>query len=220
MNQNSYYRPSAKVFGERAAEYDSWYDDSLLFEIEKNGLLILDSPRQPSLEIGIGPGRFGELLSITFGLDPAHEPLLLAAQRGIPACRGIASELPFGDNSLGSIYLLFTLCFLERGNPVLNECHRVLRHDGRLIIGFIPATSSWGQNLEDKKKQGHPFYQYADFRNVFEVENDLADHGFSIVSRHSTLYQPPDKLSVLEKPQPGADESAGFVIIEARRNIP
>lgn len=213
------WKHSSQVFHERAEEYDHWFDNSLLFAIEKAAIQSLDirfSP--PALEIGVGPGRFAEVLQIPFGIDPALAPLLLAKKRGITTCQAIAEELPFATSSLGAIFLLFTLCFLQSPTRFLEECRRVLRPDALLIIGFVPAHSAWGRNLLRKKVSGHPFYQAARLSTIAEVQELFSAHGFHLLTSASTLYQTPEELAEIEAPRPGLDENAGFVVIAAGRN--
>lgn len=145
-------------------------------------------------------------------------PLLLAKKRGLSTCQSIAEELPFSTSSLGAIFLLFTLCFLQSPSRFLEECGRALRPEAPLIIGLVPADSSWGQNLRRKKEQGHPFYQAARFSTITQVQQLLTEHGFHICKSGSTLYQTPEKLVEWEQARPGMDEQAGFVVIVARHN--
>lgn len=218
LKRTKYWEHSSQVFHKRAEEYDSWFENSLLFAIEKAAIHSLDiSFSQPALEIGVGPGRFAEALQIPLGIDPAMGPLLLAKKRGIASCQAIAEELPFATSSLGAIFLLFTLCFLEYPARCLEECRRVLRPEAPLIIGFVPAGSNWGQNLLRKKDAGHPFYQSARFFSIAQVQELLTEHGFHIFTSGSTLYQTPEKLAEFEETRPGLDKDAGFVVIAARQ---
>lgn len=84
MRNETFWRKAAQVFDERAAEYDAWFDESLLFAIELAALQELATPLLgPKLEIGVGPGRFAEALGVEFGVDPALAPLALAKKRGV-----------------------------------------------------------------------------------------------------------------------------------------
>lgn len=213
------WQRSSQVFHERAEEYDTWFDNSLLFAIEKAAIQSLGiSFSPPALEVGVGPGRFAEALQIRLGIDPAMAPLLLAKKRGICTCQAIAEELPFATSSLGAIFLLFTLCFLESPTRFLQECSRVLRHDAPLVVGFVPADSAWGRNLRQKKEHGHPFYQSARFSTIAQLQQLLTENSFHICKSASTLYQTPEKLVECEQASPGLDEQAGFVVIVARHN--
>ncbi|MDO9042778.1 MAG: class I SAM-dependent methyltransferase [Desulfocapsaceae bacterium] len=213
------WQHNSRVFNERAEEYDNWFENSLLFTIEKAAIQSLDiSFSQPALEVGVGPGRFAEALQIPLGIDPAMPPLLLAEKRGIRTCQAIAEELPFAKSSLGAIFLLFTLCFLTSPTRFLQECTRVLRHNAPLVIGFVPADSVWGQNLRKKKECGHPFYEKAQFSTIVQIQQLLTKHGFQIYKSASTLYQKPEEVVKFEQARPGLDEHAGFVVIVAKNN--
>ena len=216
---DQWWQHSSQVFHDRAEEYDRWFENSLLFAIEQasiQSLAIVFS--QPALEIGVGPGRFAQALQVPFGIDPAMAPLLLAKKRDIATCQAIAEELPFANSSLGAIFLLFTLCFLESPARCLEECGRVLQAEAPLVIGFVPATSLWGKNLLRKKETGHPFYQSARFFTVTQVQELLVEKGFHILTSASTLFQAPEELVAVEQSQTGMDEQAGFVIIVAKCN--
>jgi hypothetical protein len=86
------WRQAAHVFQERAAEYDNWYEDSLLFETELTALQQITSPLPvPKLEIGAGLGRFAKRLGVTVGIDPAPAALHRGLKRGIIGVSAILS---------------------------------------------------------------------------------------------------------------------------------
>lgn len=210
------WREAARPFNERTAEYDSWFADNPVFAIELAALRALGEklPR-PRLEIGVGPGRFAQALGIEFGIDPAFSPLQLASRRGIMGVSGTGENLPVRGASIGTVYLLFTLCFLPDPVAVFGECVRVLRPDGRMIIGLIPSGSAWGKRLSERGKSGDPFYRHARFRTIAETKQLLASHGFRLAEAWSTLRQPPGRQLQFEPPKTGAEESAGFCVLMA-----
>jgi ubiquinone/menaquinone biosynthesis C-methylase UbiE len=211
------WQRNSQVFHERAQEYDHWFDNSLLFTIEKTAIQSLNiSFTPPALEIGIGPGRFAEALQIPFGIDPAFAPLQLAQKRGRSTCQAIAEQLPFATSSAGAIFVLFTLCFLASPARCLQECRRVLQPGAPLIIGLVPAAGAWGRYLHDKKEKGHPFYREARFYTIEAIRQLLEERHFRICQGVSTLYQRPEQVQEVEPAHPGLDEQAGFVVIEAR----
>ncbi|BCO10307.1 hypothetical protein GF1_26830 [Desulfolithobacter dissulfuricans] len=210
--------PAATVFHERAREYDSWFEDSLLFDIELAAIRqALDGCRAPRLEIGCGPGRFARALGVQFGIDPAEAALQLASRRGILTAAGTGEQLPIRSGSMATVLVLFTLCFVQDREQVLRECHRVLRPDGRLVLGIIPASSPWGKLLADKGARDHPYYRYARFLELDEVDTLLRKTDFTPAGTISTLFQSPENLEELEKPRSGADRRAGFCAITACR---
>ncbi len=216
MRTERYHSTSANVFHEKAKEYDSWYDKSLLFSIECAAITAVnDRTKNPGLEIGTGPGRFAEALGYSFGIDPANAPLHLAAKRTITPCQAVGEALPFQDNSLARVALFFTLCFVSDKDAVLRECKRVLKPHGHLLLGIVPSGSNWGIALTKKKNNGHPFYKYANFLTVKRCKELLEKCGFSIISGVSSLYQDPEKVETMEHPQSLLDEKAGFVVLKA-----
>lgn len=210
------WRQAAHVFQERAAEYDNWYEDSLLFETELAALQQIASPLPvPKLEIGSGPGRFAEQLGVTVGIDPAPAALHRGLKRGIIGVAAIGEQLPLKSEATGTLFLLFTLCFLSDPKQVLNECRRVLKSDGRLVIGQIPAQSHWGQQLENKKKRGNPYYKHARFYTIEDTLTMLQQADFSLLESHSTLLGPPESAERPEVVQQGINEQAGFCVLVA-----
>ncbi len=218
LDSGSFWRKVARVFDDRAAEYDGWYEDSLLFRIE---LAALEDIRTryagPMVELGVGPGRFAEQLGVDFGIDPALAPLVLAAQRGVRACQATGEHLPFKAKSLGTVFLLFTLCFLARPQEVLRECARVLRPGGHLVLALVSGASPWGKFLAAKGAQGYPFYRFARFYAVDTALAWLTASGFVIVEQRATLQQPPEAVVSMERSVAGAPEGAGLIILVAAR---
>lgn len=209
---------AAKVFHDHAEEYDSWFAGSLLFDIELAALQCLQTHfEHPKMEIGVGPARFAQALGVAFGFDPARAPLRLAQQRGIICCQGVGEYLPVQARAMGTVYLLFTLCFADNPRQILSECARSLKTGGHLVIGMIPAESNWGRYLRDKKEAGHIFYEHASFYTIETVSRWLAKANMEIIECRSTLYQHPEHVEQKEEPREAPDEQAGFVVIVARK---
>jgi len=216
--ETSHWQDSSRVYHERAEEYDSWFNNSILFDIEIAAIRALASPVQsPSLEIGVGPGRFAEALHSDFGIDPAFAPLKISRTRNIAVCQAIGEELPFRNKSLARVSLFFTLCFVQNPERVFHEANRVLQDKAHLLLGFVPAGSSWGRNLQQKKEDGHLFYEHAHFFTIAAVTKLLAEQGFSIMASVSSLYQAPGEVKQMESPQSGLDDHAGFIGIAATK---
>jgi SAM-dependent methyltransferase len=212
------WQQASRVFQERADEYDSWYENSMLFANELSALQQISLPlSNPKIEIGTGPGRFAEQLGITTGIDPAPAALQRAQKRGIIGVVGIGEQLPIQAETVGTVFMLFTLCFLVDPCLVLDECQRILKKDGRLVIGQVPALSAWGRQLEKKKRNGNPYYKHARFYSIAETLTMLEQAHFTLQESHSTLLQPPGKNIVKEIAQPGINEQAGFCVTVAQK---
>ena len=107
------------------------------------------------LEIGCGPGSFAEDLigHELVCLDPIPEMLKVAEER-VNAARksrgdklaqfviGTAEELPFEDKSFDSICSLFSFRDWYDKRQGLQECLRVLRPGGEIVI-VDPAKMNW-----------------------------------------------------------------------------
>ncbi len=84
-----------QTFNERCSEYDSWFSNNLLFEIELAALQSVQTPLpSPKLEIGIGPGHFATHLQVDIGIDPAISPLALSKKKGITVICSTGEKLP------------------------------------------------------------------------------------------------------------------------------
>ncbi len=211
------WQQASRVFDQLAEEYDRWFEDSLLFDIELAAIKSLVTPlASPRLEVGVGPGRFGRELMVDFGVDPAHAPLHLAADRGIMACQGLGEDLPLGDSTVATVFMLFTLCFVNDPARVIGQCQRVLRPGGHLVLATIPASGTWGQALVTKRDAGHPFYQYARFYDQPMVEAWFSRAGFDLVEKRSALFQRPDELETMEESRPGLHADAGLWLLVGR----
>ncbi len=198
-----------------AEEYDCWFENNpLLYSIELQALLaIQENLPIPRLEIGVGPGRFAQDIDVGYGIDPAITPLQLATRRSIIVVNGIGESIPLLSASMGSVFMLFTWCFLTDALDVLQECSRILKRDGRLVIGMIPRLSEWGRMLSDKGEKGHPCYRHAKFRSIAETREMLSHREFRVIESWSTLFQTPGNSLVEETPRSGTHEDAGFCVL-------
>jgi ubiquinone/menaquinone biosynthesis C-methylase UbiE len=211
------------IFDIITEEYDSWYDSEKgkpLYESELHCLesLIKDC-LPPVLEVGVGTGRFAQCFPGAIGIDPAYNALRYAQRRGIRVVQATGEMLPFRNETFGTIFIMLTLCFVQKPLVVLSEVKRVLKREGSIVIGFIHKNSSWGTFYEEKKKNGHPVYGRAQFYTLEDVDKMLQQSGLFISKVKSTLLQPPDRPPMFEKPVDGFVEGAGFLCIEVKKSV-
>ena len=112
--------------------------------------------------------------------------------------------------------IAFTLCFLTDPVAALLEARRLLIDGGGLVAGFLPRDTPWADHYARRGRHGHPIYRHAHFYTAPEVEKHVADAGFRVTARRSSLRQPPglERYAV----EPAADHiaaDAGFVAISA-----
>lgn len=200
-----------------AKKYDAWYDSArgrLIFDAELRCLrrLVTDAFR-PWLEIGVGTGRFAQALGVEEGIDPSPEMLQFAAERGVETRLGVGEDLPYPDASFGGVLMVSALCFVQDASAVLHEAARVLRPDGRLVIGTIPAESLWGKAYAERGRAGHPMYSKARFLRAEETIALVKSAGFEKRAVYSTLMQGPDDDIVRPLVWPALLPASGFLAI-------
>jgi SAM-dependent methyltransferase len=206
------------VFNFLASDYDAWFEQEgrLIFASEVEALKqVLPLLPKPWIEIGVGSGRFAQALGIDIGLDPSSELLKIARNRSISAFLGRGEEMPFQDGVFGTAFFIVTLCFLDSPSRTLSEAVRLLKSEGKLVLGLVLKESPWGQLYQMEKQRGHRFYKYARFYSYDEVDMFLMQTGFSIEKVVSTLFQNPGEVNHIELPRQGFSRDAGFTVILA-----
>jgi len=207
-----------RAFDSLAWAYDSWFEQEgrLIFALEVEALKqVLPLLPKPWIEIGIGSGRFAQALGIDVGLDPSSQLLKIARNRGARVLLGRGEEAPFKDGSFGAIFFIVTLCFVDSPGRILSEAARLLKSQGKVVLGLVLKESPWGQLYQREKETGHRFYRHATFYSYAEVEMLLMRTGFSIEKVASTLFQNPGKVNHIELPRQGFSADAGFAVILA-----
>lgn len=204
-------------FDDVAEQYDAWFDSEkgrVIFAQEVDCLRsVMLSATGRWLEIGVGTGRFGAALGVAEGVDPSASMRALAEQRGVRTANAVGESLPYADRSFDGVLMTTTMCFLTDPGESLKECHRVLKDTGCLVVGLIPANSSWGQLYQQIAAQGHPVYSAATFRTSDETVRLAAAAGFQLQQASSCLLAASESLGRAEKPHEGIVADAGFVVM-------
>lgn len=208
-----------------AKPYDRWYDTpegQAIFDAESASLRLLGGPFQGRwLEVGVGTGRFASRLGVAEGVDPSPAMLKIAAGRGIITYEGEAETLPFPDSSFDGVLLALALCFIADAGQALAESHRVLRSQGRLLLGVVPADSPWGEAYLEKASKGHPVYALAQFRPAAEIVELARRAGFTLLGAASTLFWKPGEVPQTEpRVETGIVAEAGFLALLFEKATP
>jgi len=208
-----------QVFDVFAERYDAWYDKPFgksAFNLEKACIASLcKNLTQPFLEIGVGTGRFAEVLKIEYGIDSSVGVLRFAKKRGAAVIRGKGEKLPFPNKSFGAVFIIVTLCFVDEPIKVLEEASRTLRDDGCIILGLILRESPWASFYMSKGSAGNIFYKVARFYSLNELEVLLQKTNLKITGASSTILEAPtEKPLRFENPRKGCHKDAGFVAMK------
>jgi len=199
-------------FDKHYKRYDAWYyENKLAYLSELEAVKKVLPTEGYGLEIGVGSGRFAGPLGITVGIDPSKKMVELARGRGVDARLGVGEELSFKDSTFDYVAIIVTLCFVRNPGKVITESVRVLKPEGKLIVGIIDKESFLGKFYQ---KKGSIFYGHARFFAIEEIARMLKAAGFNDFSYYQTIFDYPDKLSVVEKPHKGFGKG-GFVVIGA-----
>ncbi len=183
-----YTMPKTKAFEIFSHEYEAWFEkNSLLYDAEIEAIRKLLPPFKNGIEIGIGSGQFAVPFGITTGIEPSVKMAEIAESKGINVIKGVAEDLPVGNETFDFVLMVTTICFVDDPLRSLQEIYRILKPDGYVIIGFVDRDSALGQQYE-KNRLHSRFYKEARFYSTDEVIRLLEKAGFSEIVCTQTLF--------------------------------
>jgi ubiquinone/menaquinone biosynthesis C-methylase UbiE len=202
------------IFNKYYKRYDEWYEKNKYAYLSELDAIRKVLPKKgKGLEIGVGTGRFASVLGIEYGVEPAVKMAKLARKRGVEAYLGYGGALPFINGSFDYVVIIITLCFVKDPQRVLEEAFRVLKKDGKIIVGIVDRESFLGKFCLKKKSI---FYKQATFFGVKGLTALLEKSGFKRFFYWQTLFNLPDNMNAVDKPKRGFGEG-GFVVISAKK---
>ena len=200
------------IFNKHYKKYDAWYDNhQAAFLSEIAAIKKLLPATGQGLEIGVGTGRFAKALNISHGIDPAEKMVVLASKRGIDVCVGKGELLPYENESFDYVLIMIALCFVRDPVEVLKQANRVLKKNGKIIIGIVDRESFLGKFYQKKESV---FYKEARFFSVPELRELLKTAGFDNPHYFQTIFRLLEDITVEEEPQEGFGKG-GFVVVGA-----
>ncbi len=202
------------IFDQYYQKYDAWYSRNKFTYLSELEALKKVIPQEgKGLEIGVGTGRFASPLGIKYGIDPSRNMIKIARTRGIDARLNSGEHLVFKDGIFDFVAIIITLAFTRKPYIVLKEAKRVLKKNGKIVIGIIDRNSFLGKFYQRKKGI---FYKHANLLSIEEVTDLLKILGFNKFSYYQSVFNYPDRINSVQKPRKGFGKG-GFVVISARK---
>lgn len=137
------------------------------------------SCRGVALDIGCGTGDFFKIIENTFdriiGMDISHQQLLQArekiSQHGqFSLVQSSATQVPFQDGSINSVYFRMALRFINDPGSALGEALRILTKRGKIsIIDQVESSGLFSQAFFDTFIQAHPGVRLVKYNTISDL---------------------------------------------------
>lgn len=149
--------------------------------------------KRPILDIGCGFGEFAIAFAdepIDMGIDTSARDLYTASKtkKYKNLTLADARDLPFSEDTYGSVFSISTLEHIENSDKVLKELYRVLKPGGTLFL-----------TLETDEVDGATFYRPLLKNSGLPWLSDLATKGYNSVFHRQTLLPKTDWIKKIEK---------------------
>ena len=137
---------------------------------------------------------------------------LVARSRGVCVCQALGESLPYPSAAFDSVSLITVLCFVENSRAIIDECRRVLRPGGHLLIGMIDKDSPLGA-LYESRKAADVFYGAASLHSVENMISLVENAGLRILRCVQTLIGLPYETPGWDDLRTGFGEGASVAML-------
>ncbi|WP_335998793.1 class I SAM-dependent methyltransferase [Halorientalis halophila] len=209
--------PVVEPFEDHTDRYDRWFEThEAAYESELAAVRAPLPTIEPdrAVEVGVGSGQFAAPLDVGLGVDPSPAMLRRARDRGVTPIQGVAESLPLRDDSVSTVVLVTTICFVDDVERTLAEAHRVLGPGGTLAVGFVARDGPLGERYREKQCS-NPFYQDATFVAVPDLLDAMAAAGFVDWAALQTLFSDPASMDLPDPVREGWGDGS-FVVVSGR----
>jgi ubiquinone/menaquinone biosynthesis C-methylase UbiE len=195
-------------------EYEEWFiENEYVYKSELEAVRHYIPKNNKGIEIGIGTGRFALPLGINEGVEPSSAMRNFAVHKGLKIYNGIAENLPLKDKSYDFALMVTTVCFVDDILKSFREINRILKSDGKLIIGFVDRESPLGK-IYHKMKEKNKFYRTATFYSTTELISYLNKSNFMVLEVIQTVFGELSNINKVQSFKTGYG-IGGFVVTDA-----
>jgi SAM-dependent methyltransferase len=162
--------------------------------------LVGDVKGRKVLDIGCGDGEFALELTkrgaIVTGIDSSAAMVDAARRRATQSDAdvrfdiGMAEHLPFSAEQFDAVTAITILCFVEDATLVFREMARVLRPEGRLVIGELGKWSAWAAARRLRGWLGSRLWRQGHFRTANDLRGLAERAGLVVESVRGAIYYP------------------------------
>jgi ubiquinone/menaquinone biosynthesis C-methylase UbiE len=189
--------------------FDEWAE---IYDTEPNPLLQLEQRTLPSimpptkdldvLDIGCGTGRWlkqFELLSpkSLTGTDASRAMLERASASLSPSTvlhLGDSTTVPVADASIDLVLASFVLSYLRDLDAFAEECVRILRPDGHILLSDMhPATAAQRNWIRSFRLDGNRIELPAKQLSVTAIITVFSSHGFELAILEEPAFDTPER---------------------------
>ncbi len=224
-------------FDRVASRYDAFCHTPLgqfVDEVERALIWELLAPKSGEAigDFGCGTGAYAIALAhagcAVIGID--ESPVMLTKARDKSSDDGLITylqadlaDLPLRSSTLDAVLLQVTLEFVADPAVVLNEAFRVLKPNGRLVLGLIHGAGPWARHYRERvERDPTSIYSHAHFFTLEEICALLATPPTAV---REGLYVGPDEFRTIDdawtlerqrsEKEPGA--AAGYLAVRYNR---
>ncbi|MGQ9818675.1 MAG: class I SAM-dependent methyltransferase [Candidatus Kapaibacteriales bacterium] len=216
------------IFDNEAEIYNKWYTMPLgkfVDEVETRAIMELLSPQsgEKILDVGCGTGNYSikiaRLGANVIGID-CSEPMLKIARKkaeslnlNIEFILADAMNLPFEENFFDACLSVTAVEFFADQTRGLEEMFRVVRPNGKIVVGFLNRDSAWGELYTSEEFRKNTVFRFANLLSIEEIKKIKTD---SLVEVRQSLFIPPNATENLlnweEENKLNKINKGGFVV--------
>jgi SAM-dependent methyltransferase len=149
------------------------------------------------LDVGCGDGvltgRLAAAGARVVGLDsdPAMIDVAMTKVARTAFVVGEAERLPFRPASFDLVVMNTVLCLVNDRAAAFGETSRVLRPDGRLVVGELGRWSLWAARRRIRGWLGACLWRHAEFSDAASLAAEITAAGLTIEVVRGAVYHPP-----------------------------